>query len=88
MNRFRSFAALAVCVCLVPLAAAALPGAPSGAVGDFAGVMDAGDIRRIRDLAGELERKTGAEMAVVTVETIAPYGTSRNTPWNCLTPGE
>jgi uncharacterized protein len=36
--------------------------------------MDAGDIQRIQELAGELERKTGAELAVVTVETIAPYG--------------
>jgi uncharacterized membrane protein YgcG len=72
MNRFRAFAVLALC--LVPFAAAALPKAPAGAVGDFAGVMDAGDIQRIQELAGELERKTGAELAVVTVKTIAPYG--------------
>jgi uncharacterized membrane protein YgcG len=74
MNRFRVFAAFAVCLCLVPFTVVALPGAPAGAVGDFAGVMDAGDIRRIEELAGELERKTGAELAVVTVKTIAPYG--------------
>ncbi|MDR2143454.1 MAG: TPM domain-containing protein [Treponema sp.] len=74
MNRFRAFAAFAVYVCLVPFTAAALPGVPAGAVGDFAGVMDTGDIQRIEELAGELERKTGAELAVVTVETIAPYG--------------
>jgi uncharacterized membrane protein YgcG len=60
---------------LIPFAVAALPGTPPGAVGDFAGVMDAGDIRHIEALAGELEAKTGAELAVVTVKTMAPYGT-------------
>jgi uncharacterized membrane protein YgcG len=73
MKRFR---ALPLYVLIVPLtAAAARPKAPSGAVGDFAGIMGAEDIRRIEKLAGELEKKTGAEPAVVTVETIAPCET-------------
>ncbi|MDR2160105.1 MAG: TPM domain-containing protein [Treponema sp.] len=67
--------ALLAFILFIPFTAAALPRAPAGAVGDFAGVLKAGDIRRIEDLAGELERKTGAELAVVTVETVAPYGT-------------
>jgi uncharacterized protein len=43
-----------------------------GPVVDQAGVLDAGAERAISDLARELEQKTGAEMAVLTVPTTAP----------------
>jgi uncharacterized protein len=57
-----------LCVSL-PLAAAALPD-PLGAVSDFAGIMAEEDIRHIGGLASALKQKTGAELAVVTVDTI------------------
>ncbi|MDR1908953.1 MAG: TPM domain-containing protein [Spirochaetaceae bacterium] len=46
---------------------------PSGYVNDFAGVMDAGDLRAAEALASALETGTGAQLAVVTVESYAPY---------------
>jgi uncharacterized protein len=60
-----------LCVSL-SFAAFALPGA-LGTVSDFAGIMEAGDVQRIDNLALGLKQKTGAELAVVTVKTIAPY---------------
>jgi uncharacterized protein len=47
----------------------------SGFVNDFAGVMTAADIRAVEDLASVLQEKTGAELAVVTVQSYAPYAT-------------
>lgn len=46
---------------------------PVGYVNDFAGVIDQSSKQRITALAGALKEKTGAEIAVVTVDTIAPY---------------
>jgi uncharacterized protein len=43
-----------------------------GYVNDFAGVMDAATVQKIQALCKELEAKTSAELAVVTVKTIAP----------------
>jgi uncharacterized protein len=39
-------------------------------VNDFAGVMDAGSVERINQLAKELQDKTGAQFAVLTVRTL------------------
>jgi uncharacterized protein len=60
-------------LCISSLSLGALP-APLGTVSDFAGVMDAEDSLRIERLASALMQKTGAELAVVTVQTYAPYG--------------
>jgi uncharacterized protein len=46
---------------------------PAGFVNDFAGVMRAEDIGSIENLAAAIQQKTGAELAVVTVKTYAPY---------------
>ncbi len=48
-----------------------LPG-PVGYVSDFAGVLDPEWKARIRSVCQDLERKTGVELVVVTVRTLAP----------------
>lgn len=45
---------------------------PAGYVNDFAGVIGGTYQQRIEQLASEIERKTSAEISVVTVETVAP----------------
>jgi uncharacterized protein len=45
---------------------------PVGFVNDFAGVLDEGSKQRITAISSALKEKTGAEIAVVTVDTIAP----------------
>ncbi len=46
---------------------------PRGYVNDFAGVLDDSSIRQMEGLISALQRETGAEIAVVTVESISPY---------------
>jgi uncharacterized protein len=57
----------------VPLGAQVLPD-PVGFVNDFAGVMDPGSSSEIEAIARALQQQTGAEIAVATVQNIAPYG--------------
>jgi len=45
----------------------------SGYVNDYAGVLSYENRQALTALIGELERKTTAQIAVVTVDTIAPY---------------
>lgn len=47
---------------------------PTGFVNDFAGVLDSRDINTMEAIITAVEQKTGAEIAVVTVETVEPYG--------------
>lgn len=47
---------------------------PVGWVNDFAGVISLDDKARLNSLIEELEEKTGSEIAVVTVNSISPYG--------------
>ena len=59
------------------LAAFSLPAQlprPTGAVNDFAGLIDPAAEREISAVADSVKRATGAEIAVVTVDTYAPYG--------------
>lgn len=55
-------------------ASAADPTVPSprGYVSDYAGVIDAGTVRHLDGLIEELKRRTGAEIAVVVVNSTAP----------------
>lgn len=46
---------------------------PVGYVNDFARVIEQVDRDRLTNLIGELERKTSAEIAVVTIDTIGDY---------------
>ena len=48
---------------------------PVGFVNDFAGVIDSGSSAEMEAIARALQQKTGAEIAVVTVNSIEPYGT-------------
>ncbi len=67
-----SLAAFAV-FALSGLARAQVP-APQGRVNDFAGVISADYKDKIGSLIDEVEQKTSAEIAVVTHDSIAPYG--------------
>ena len=69
----RAFFILVLACRLLPcLAAQQLP-RPSGFVNDFAGVMKAQDVRAVESLAAVVKEKTGAELAVVTIKSFAPY---------------
>ncbi len=46
---------------------------PVGRVNDFANVIDSGYKEKLNSLIEELEEKTTAEIAVVTINSIAPY---------------
>jgi uncharacterized protein len=69
-------AVLAVCAVLgvAQWAVAAEPTvpAPRGYVSDYAGVLDDGTVRALDALIAELKAKTGAEIAVVTVDSTQP----------------
>lgn len=45
---------------------------PTGLVNDFAGVLDQGTTEKLKSLCSALEKKTSAELAIVTVKTVAP----------------
>jgi len=71
----RAFFLFVLACCLLPcLAAQQLP-KPSGFVNDFAKVMNAQDAKTVETLAAAVKEKIGAELALVTVESYAPYAT-------------
>jgi len=71
----RAIFLFALAFCLLPcLYAQRLP-APSGYVNDFAKVMRAKDAEAVESLAAAVKEKTGAELALVTVNSYAPYAT-------------
>ena len=76
----KSLRTLLVVLCLIvaPLITQAeevvLP-QPQGFVSDFAGIIDQPTRRKLTNLIRELQEKTGAEIAVVTVETTQPLTT-------------
>jgi uncharacterized protein len=47
---------------------------PVGFVNDFAGIIDEASERKIQAIAGKLQEVSGAEIAVVSVENLQPYG--------------
>ncbi len=48
---------------------------PKGYVSDYAGIIDRNDSQVITSVARAVKEKTGAEIAVLTVNSIEPYGT-------------
>jgi len=71
----RALFLFALAFCFLPcLSAQRLP-APSGFVNDFAKVMKAQDAEAVESLAAAVKEKTGAELALVTVNSYAPYAT-------------
>lgn len=62
---------LALCAVVAAASEPTIP-QPRGFVSDFAGVLDAGTEGELDRLIGELQRKTGAEIAVIVVKTTQP----------------
>ncbi len=67
------FTAIIFIFLLLPLNLFSLPES-KGYVSDYAGVISDNDKAVITSLATEIKKKSGAEIAVLTVETISPYG--------------
>lgn len=59
--------------CTATLFAQSLP-RPVGRVNDFAGIISAADESRIQSVISSVEAATPAEIAVVTVDSYAPFG--------------
>ena len=72
MKRVRRIVILASLVCLItaPCLWAALPESPQGWVSDFAGILSEDTTFQISGLIDEVQRSTGAEIAVVTVSSL------------------
>lgn len=72
--RLRQLTVAALCICCaraLPAAEPVIP-PPRGFVNDFARVIDAQTAARLESLIGELQAKTGAEIAIVTVDSTQP----------------
>jgi len=70
MQRFRRVAALAILSCSFAFALDTSKLKPSGYVNDFAHVIDAGSAAEIEAYCGNVERATGAQFAIVTVDSL------------------
>jgi len=72
MQRLRRVAGLAIFLCSFAFAAGLDTSKlkPSGYVNDFAHVIDAGSAAQIEAYCGNVERATGAQFAIVTVDTL------------------
>ncbi|MBZ5676322.1 MAG: TPM domain-containing protein [Acidobacteriia bacterium] len=72
MQRIRRVAGLAIFLCSFAFAAGLDTSKlkPTGYVNDFAHVIDAGAAAQIEAYCGNVERATGAQFAIVTVETL------------------
>ena len=68
------FTLIAVAACCAQLALAADPpiAPPQGFVNDRARVMDPQTVRHLESMIGELKAKTGAEIAILTVDSTQP----------------
>ena len=78
MRRFRRLSAVLVVAGLLCVAtglhAQRIP-LPQGHVNDFANVIPANDEASMRRIIDAVREQTGAEIAVVTIDSIAPYAT-------------
>lgn len=63
------FIAISVSVCL----AQSLPSRPQGHVSDFANVLSSQNRMSLEAISFELRKKTGAQVAIVTVPSVQPY---------------
>lgn len=74
MQRFRrqcrNVFALAMVFCAVALALDTSKLKPTGYVNDFAHAIDAGSAAQLEQYCGNVERATGAQFAIVTVDTL------------------
>src|SRR5262245_59634235 len=72
--RLRHLIFVAIVLCCAPVLPAVELGVPPphGFVNDFARVIDAGTASRLEAMIGELKAKTGAEIAIITVDSTQP----------------
>lgn len=70
MQRFRRVAALAICFCGFAIALDTSKLKPTGYVNDFAHVVDPQFAAAIETYCGNVERATGAQFAIVTVDSL------------------
>jgi len=70
MQRFRGVAALAIFCCALAFALDTSKLKPTGYVNGFAHVIDARAAAEIEAYCGNVERATGAQFAIVTVDTL------------------
>jgi len=73
INKIKSAALLSLLLLLIPLTAFSIP-STKGYVSDYAGIISKDDSAVITAVANEIKEKTGAEIAVLTVKSISPYG--------------
>ena len=73
MKKIVTLLALLLIVVAVPIFAQKLP-KPVGYINDFAGVIDASSKTQMERIIQAVQEETGAEIAVVTVQSIEPYG--------------
>jgi uncharacterized protein len=69
-ERFCSVAALALVFCALAVALDTSKLKPTGYVNDFAHVIDAQSAAQLEAYSGNVERATGAQFAIVTVDTL------------------
>lgn len=73
-NRFLPIAMIIIgSLCAIGVGAQSFP-RPQGYVNDFAGIISSRDELQIRGIAEAIEKATTIEIGVVTVKTMAPYG--------------
>lgn len=72
MNRVRRIVIVVslICLAVAPCVWAAMPATPQGWISDFAGIMSDTVKSQINTLLGDVEKSTGAEIAVVTVDSL------------------
>jgi uncharacterized protein len=95
VNRVRRIAIVVSLICLVaaPCLWAAFPESPQGWVSDFVGILSEDTRHQISGLIDEVKRSTGAEIAVVTVDslegmTVEEYAVRLFEKWGIGTPEE
>jgi len=72
MAGVRMLLAVSFALCILSSALAQEFPKPAGFVNDFAKVIDSATRGKLEELAKDLESKTSAEMAIVTIQTSAP----------------
>jgi uncharacterized protein len=82
MKRF--FGVLAIIILAITVTAAAIP-SPQGYVSDFAGLMDQPSIQQIDQILQSIESSTGAEIAVVTQNSLDKYASIEEMALDYLT---
>jgi uncharacterized protein len=73
INKIKQAVLLSFLFLLIPLSVFSIPSS-KGYVSDYAGIISKEDSAVITAVASEIKEKTGAEIAILTVKSISPYG--------------